>query len=228
MAVRLTINTREHSIMKLSQLIAVVGDENVIMQSLAEDTREARIESKGAWVSFNTAKQYASALIGIGVPEFQGHVLWLPIDKMRVNLAMHIWDVAIAAAVGASLTLDELLDSMKAQGFDEGEWDGLSDSIEELPYIQMDEDCVYTDTRPLKSVTQPEESREERSAQMIVDQTNELARELYRIRGYEAPKGYRFDQATHPHEIEAWRGACEAQEMLTSTDPQDALDELEG
>ncbi len=57
----------------------------------------------------------------------------------------------------------------------------------------------------------------------IIEQTNELARRLYAIRGYHAKKGYRFDRATHPHEAEAWRGACEAQIMLTDTDPDDAL-----
>lgn len=67
-----------------------------------------------------------------------------------------------------------------------------------------------------------------RTEQEIVDQTNELARMLYAIRGYKVQKGYRFDQATHPHEREAWEGACEAQKLLTDTDPMDAVEELEG
>lgn len=66
-----------------------------------------------------------------------------------------------------------------------------------------------------------------RTDQEVIDQTNELARELYRIRGYIRPRGYRFDKATHPHEVESWSGACEAQRMLTLTDPDDALMELE-
>ncbi len=66
-----------------------------------------------------------------------------------------------------------------------------------------------------------------RTDQQIVDQTNELARRLYAIRGYETMPGYRFDQATHPHEQEAWEGACEAQRMLTGTDPNDALANLD-
>jgi len=65
-----------------------------------------------------------------------------------------------------------------------------------------------------------------RSEQEIVDQTNALARELYAIRGYVVPEGYRFDRATHPHEQQAWRGACAAQMMLTATDPNDALSNL--
>lgn len=66
-----------------------------------------------------------------------------------------------------------------------------------------------------------------RTDQEIIQQTNELARILYRLRGYTVNEGYRFDKATHPHEVEAWRGACEAQILLTDTDPQDALDEIE-
>ncbi len=65
-----------------------------------------------------------------------------------------------------------------------------------------------------------------RTDEQIVEQTNELARVLYRIRGYEVPEGYRFDRATHPHEREAWAGACEAQRLLTCTDPQDALENI--
>lgn len=66
-----------------------------------------------------------------------------------------------------------------------------------------------------------------RSDQEIIDQTNALARTIYALRGYTVREGYRFDRATHPHEVEAWRGACEAQILLTDTDPQDALDEIE-
>lgn len=66
-----------------------------------------------------------------------------------------------------------------------------------------------------------------RSEQQIINQTNELARDLYALRGYNVEKGYRFDQATHPHEVEAWQGACAAQLLLTDTDPMEALVELE-
>lgn len=69
----------------------------------------------------------------------------------------------------------------------------------------------------------PETSRTD---QQIVDQTNELARHLYALRGYTVREGYRFDKATHPHEVEAWQGACAAQLLLTDTDPNEALDNL--
>jgi hypothetical protein len=66
-----------------------------------------------------------------------------------------------------------------------------------------------------------------RTDQEIVDQTNALAKQLYAIRGYviQSPT-YRFDKAEHPHEREAWAGACAAQKLLTHTDPMDALDNL--
>ena len=67
-----------------------------------------------------------------------------------------------------------------------------------------------------------------RTDREIVEQTNELARKLYRLRGYVVAEGYRFDKATHPHMREAWAGACEAQQLLTDTDPNDALDDEEG
>lgn len=62
-----------------------------------------------------------------------------------------------------------------------------------------------------------------RTDREVVKQTNELARQLYRLRGYEVPEGYRFDRARHPHQREAWAGACAAQILLTETDPDDAL-----
>lgn len=65
------------------------------------------------------------------------------------------------------------------------------------------------------------------SDQQIVDQTIALARELYRLRGYEVPEGHRFDQASHPHEVEAWEGACCAQRLLAATAPEDALQNLD-
>lgn len=66
-----------------------------------------------------------------------------------------------------------------------------------------------------------------RTDEQIVKQTNEVARELYALRGYQVPEGYRFDLATHPHEVEAWDGACLAQVILTATDPNEALANIE-
>lgn len=66
-----------------------------------------------------------------------------------------------------------------------------------------------------------------RTDEQVVEQTNELARQLYALRGYEVRAGHRFDLATHPQELEAWAGACLAQLLLTQTDPRDALANIE-
>jgi len=65
-----------------------------------------------------------------------------------------------------------------------------------------------------------------RSDRQILDETNELARRLYWLRGHAVAVGYRFDLATHPQELEAWCGACVAQALLTATDPKDAAENL--
>lgn len=46
-----------------------------------------------------------------------------------------------------------------------------------------------------------------RTDELIVAQTNALARQLYALRGCDVREGYRFDPASHPHEIEAREGA---------------------
>ena len=66
-----------------------------------------------------------------------------------------------------------------------------------------------------------------RTDQNILDQTNRLAWELYKLRGYTAKVGYPFHLATHGHEVEAWNAAVIAQEMLTKTDLSDVLANLE-
>lgn len=70
-----------------------------------------------------------------------------------------------------------------------------------------------------------------RTDQEIVDQTNEVARIIYASRGYSVPEGYAFHDSDrvnyHPHEAQCWQAACEIQVLLTETDPEDALIELE-
>lgn len=69
-----------------------------------------------------------------------------------------------------------------------------------------------------------------RTDEQIIEQTNEVARAIYLIRGYQAPPDYKFYEFErvnyHPHERECWDMACVAQEILTDTDPNDALDNL--
>lgn len=65
----------------------------------------------------------------------------------------------------------------------------------------------------------------------IVKQTNAMAREFYRMLGYTVPVAHRFyetDRANyHPQEALCWAMACHAQRELTSTDPDDALANLD-
>jgi len=69
-----------------------------------------------------------------------------------------------------------------------------------------------------------------RTAQEIIDQTNHLARQFYAMRGYEVPEDFRFDTETenrHPDERACWAMACAAQLLLTDTEVEDAMQELE-
>ena len=69
-----------------------------------------------------------------------------------------------------------------------------------------------------------------RTAQEIVNQTNEIAAIIYSGMGYQSPEGFEFHTDTvnrHPHETNCWNSACEIQERLTQTDPNDAVDELD-
>ena len=68
-----------------------------------------------------------------------------------------------------------------------------------------------------------------RGAAYILRETNELARQLYRLhdRGGTVAPEYRFDLSEHPQEIQCWQMACAAQQLLTETDLEDVLSELE-
>jgi hypothetical protein len=66
-----------------------------------------------------------------------------------------------------------------------------------------------------------------RTPREIIDQTNALARALLSLRGFEVPDGHRFDSSDDPRSQIAWEGARAAQLLLTDTDPNDALQELD-
>lgn len=65
----------------------------------------------------------------------------------------------------------------------------------------------------------------------IVEQTNTLAREFYSMLGYTVTVEHKFYDVDrpnyHPQEALCWSMACHAQRELTSTDPDDALANLE-
>jgi hypothetical protein len=65
----------------------------------------------------------------------------------------------------------------------------------------------------------------------IVKQTNDLARICLRFigTGYEAPAGFKFyETAVNSRAAKAWNMACEIQEFMTATDPNDAIANLDG
>ena len=66
-----------------------------------------------------------------------------------------------------------------------------------------------------------------RTLKETFDLGNELAREFYRLRGYVVPEGYRFDLATHPHEVACWAMAEAAFEMIEGTELDDIKNQLE-
>ena len=66
-----------------------------------------------------------------------------------------------------------------------------------------------------------------RTDQEIVDQTEELAALLCsRFMGSRLD-GVNFRDSMHPQLQQCWEVACEIQEMLTATDPENAVAELE-
>lgn len=68
---------------------------------------------------------------------------------------------------------------------------------------------------------------EEKTDQQIVDDANALAREFYSIQGYQVPEGYRFDQATHPHERLQWELVVRAYEYIEGTPVDDVLTNID-
>lgn len=66
-----------------------------------------------------------------------------------------------------------------------------------------------------------------RTPEEILKQTNELAAMFYKEWGYVSPKGFRFDLSNHGHEVIAWNQACIAQLVLTQTDIDDVMSEIE-
>lgn len=59
-----------------------------------------------------------------------------------------------------------------------------------------------------------------------VNRCNELARQFYKMHGYEVPEAYRFDQATHPQELGMWNLAAAAYYWIDGTDVQEILRNL--
>jgi hypothetical protein len=67
-----------------------------------------------------------------------------------------------------------------------------------------------------------------RTPEEIINQTNDLAAAFYLLHGKKRPNGFRFWEATHPEERLMWELAVSAQEMLTDTNVDDCLAEMDG
>lgn len=66
-----------------------------------------------------------------------------------------------------------------------------------------------------------------KSPTSILVDANDLAREFYRLMGYQAPYGYLFHKATHPQEAMCWAFAAAAYERLAATDLDEVVAECE-
>lgn len=61
----------------------------------------------------------------------------------------------------------------------------------------------------------------------ILAEANALAREAYRLMGYVAREGYRFDKARGPREQLCWRFAVVAYDHLAATEIDEVADEVD-
>jgi hypothetical protein len=77
------VNAQWSEIMKMSELILAVGDENVIFQNLLNDTQSIYKTKHGTKITFYTGAIQAEELMDGGKPKNMGLVLWLP--KSRVD-----------------------------------------------------------------------------------------------------------------------------------------------
>jgi len=66
-----------------------------------------------------------------------------------------------------------------------------------------------------------------RTDRQLVDTANALARRFYARMGYQVPEGYRFDEATHPHEVMCWENAVDAFTIIADVSVYDALANIE-
>ena len=62
----------------------------------------------------------------------------------------------------------------------------------------------------------------------VVEKAEKLARRFYLMMGYVRPSDFKMREATHPQAIMCWEMACEAFDELLSTNPEDAVDNIEG
>jgi hypothetical protein len=73
--------------MKMSELIATVGDDHVQFQNLLNDAQSIDKTKHGTKITFYTGAIQVEELMGGGKPKNMGLVLWLPQDRVDAALA---------------------------------------------------------------------------------------------------------------------------------------------
>lgn len=68
--------------MKLSELIAHVGDDNIQVQGLNSSMIRAQVKIKDGEITFATDREKVAALAGVGEETHRCMIVWLPIDKL--------------------------------------------------------------------------------------------------------------------------------------------------
>ncbi len=68
--------------MKLSELIAHVGDDNIQVQGLNSSFVRGTVKTKDGEITFATDREKVMALCGVGEQKYRGMIIWLPIDKL--------------------------------------------------------------------------------------------------------------------------------------------------
>jgi hypothetical protein len=67
---------------KLSELIAHVGDDNIQVQGLNSSFVSGKVKTKDAEITFATDREKGMALCGVGKETHRCLIVWLPIDKL--------------------------------------------------------------------------------------------------------------------------------------------------
>jgi len=68
--------------MKLSELIATVGDDNIVFQTLKTDIKKCNIFSDGSSaITFNTSPEIVKDMM-VQNPMYVGFVIWIPSELM--------------------------------------------------------------------------------------------------------------------------------------------------
>jgi hypothetical protein len=88
--------------MTLSDIIRVVGDDNVLFQNLDHDSVGCKVEGNVGRFTFRTDPKHIRER-AVGEPSHVGLVVWLPRDKMPADLAAPAPPTKAEAALAALL-----------------------------------------------------------------------------------------------------------------------------